>query len=152
VIRDYRASYAPDNATAWVNAHVPAGTILYMNRTYRDPLPTPTSANAIWDEVMSRDAPRRKFESGLARMNLGEVSMPPALSEQSMATERGNARHYYILGSRAERVGPRYDLRRYHSSAVFGIPSGQSPLPAFLETGGVMICAEISHWRAQERR
>lgn len=64
--------------------------------------------------------------------------MPPALSEQTMATERGTARHYYILGSRAEHVGPRYDLRRYHDSAVLGIPAG-SPLPAFLKTGGVMI-------------
>jgi hypothetical protein len=132
----YHASYIPDSATQWVNTHVPPGAIVYLSPTFRDPLPTPESADAIWDEVSGRQATTRKFDKALLRFNLGRALPPRALSEQIVTTERGYARRFYILGSRPEQVGPRFDLRRYYSSDVFGL---QDPVPEYLRTGGVLI-------------
>jgi hypothetical protein len=133
---EYHSSVVRDSATDWVNAHVPPGSIVYFSPTFRDPLPTPQSADAIWDEVSGREASSKKFEQGLARLNLGNASAPRAMSEQIMVTERGLARRFYILGSRADFTGPRFDLRRYDHSVVFGL---KDPVPAFLKTGGVLI-------------
>jgi hypothetical protein len=132
----YHASYIPDSATQWVNTHVPPGTIVYLSPTFYDPLPTPEAADAIWDEVSGRQATVRKFNKALLRLNLGRALSPRALSEQIVTTERGLARRFYILGSRAEQVGPRFDLRRYYSSDVFGL---RDPVPDYLRTGGVLI-------------
>jgi hypothetical protein len=128
--------YAPDQATGWVESHVPAGTVVYVKPSFHDPLPTPAAANAMWDEVMARDAAVRKFNSGLSRFGLEAAEFPRALSEQHVVVERSRVRGWYILGSRGMWAGPRFDIRRYANSPVF---TSLDPLPAFQKTGGVLI-------------
>lgn len=132
----YRHSARPEDATAWIESHVPAGTVVYTSSTFHDLLPTPQSADADWNEVAGGDAAARKFKSGLARFGLKATAMPRALSEQLMMTERGAPRRSYILGSRSALAGPRYVVRRFFNSAVFGL---QDPLPEFARTGGVLV-------------
>ncbi len=90
----------------------------------------------MWDEIISRAAADRKFEAGLARFGISGGELPRALSDQNMVVERANVRRWFILGSRAQLAGPRFDLRRYQNSATFGV---QDPVPAFLKTGGLLL-------------
>lgn len=143
-IRDRHAMWIPDQATQWVETHVPPGTTVYLSPSIHDPLPTPESANAIWDELSSRQAAFRKFEAGIKRLQIAGATsdiMPPALSEQTVTTERSSARRFYVLGSRSAFIGPRFNIIRYRASAVFGV---QDPVSEFKRTGGVLI------WRSDQ--
>lgn len=131
-----KANYVPDDATAWVNQHLSAGSTLYLSPSWNDPLPTPASADVMWDEVMSRDAVRLKYAQGATRLNLVSSGPPRGLSEQLVMTERATARRFYILGGRSEFVGPRFNVRRYYSSPIFGL---QDPVPEYSRTGGAII-------------
>ena len=132
----YRHSARPEDATAWIESRVPAGAVVYTSSTFHDLLPTPQSADDDWNEVTGSDAAVRKFKSGLARFGLRDTAMPRALSEQLMMAERGGPRRSYILGSRSALAGPRYLVRRFRNSAVFGL---QDPVPEFARTGGVLV-------------
>jgi hypothetical protein len=132
----FQRAYVPDEATAWVNGHVPQGTTVYLTGTWNDPLPTPQSADAILSELMTPDAVRRKYQQGESRFNSNGGEVPRALSEQLLITERTPARRFYILGGRSEWVGPRFNVRPYRMSAVFWT---QDPVPEFNKTGGVLI-------------
>ncbi len=138
-VRDVRATRmacVTDQATNWVEANVPAGSILYFPTGVHDPLPTPQSANRMWDEVAGREGAERKFRSGLDRFGLKDDEIPRAMSEENMTQERGNARGTYILGSRSAYAGPRFDERCYGRGPVFGV---QDVSTAFARTGGVVI-------------
>ena len=131
-----RKAYVPDQATAWVESHVPSGTSLVINPDFHNPLPTPQSADALWQEEMNNDAARKKFQAGLARFHLGDLDMPRALSEENMIVERVERRGWYILGSRSWLPDRRYDIHIYGQSMVFG---STDPMPAFSKNGGVLI-------------
>ncbi|HUI07683.1 MAG TPA: hypothetical protein VL486_11840 [Verrucomicrobiae bacterium] len=131
-----RRQYVPELATQWVEKHVPAGTIVYLQPSIRNLLPTAISADATWSEVTDNAAWRRKFESGLRRFDLRAGEIPRALSEENMLVERGDRRGLFILGSRLWIDAPRYDIRVYKLGPVFGVRD----LPAaFKQTGGVII-------------
>jgi hypothetical protein len=128
--------YVPDPSVAWVEAHVPSGTIVYTTGGLQNLLPTEASATALWSEVTDDHAWRAKFQSGLERFHLQAGQLPRALSDENLVQERGNRRGYFILGGRADLPDPRYDLRLYNCSPVFGV---KDPVPVFLQTGGVLI-------------
>ena len=134
-----RREYSPDLATAWIDAHIPPGTRVYIDGgrgSLLDPLPTPAAANALWREVTDESAGRRKFESGLARFHLKTTEIPPALSEENLVQERGNRREFVILGSRPDYPEARFDIQIFNGSPVFGV---QDIAAAFAASGGVVI-------------
>jgi hypothetical protein len=138
-IVELRGQYSPDPATAWVAAHIPAGTRVYIEGhvgSLREPLPTPEAASFLWQEVTDDSAWRKKFESGLSRFHLQTADIPPALSEENLVQERGNRRGLFILGSRPGFPEARFDIRVYHGSPVFGV---QDIAAAFASTGGTVI-------------
>jgi hypothetical protein len=128
--------YAPEAATAWVEQHVPAGTIVYTEYSLHDLLPTPASAASLWEEVTDDNAWRRKFEAGMQRFHLDVSQIPPALSEENLVQERGNRRGQFIMGGRTDLPEPRFDIRIFNGSPVFGV---QDIASAFARTGGVVI-------------
>jgi len=131
--------YSPDLATAWIDAHIPAGTRVYIDGgrgSLLDPLPTPAAANALWQEVTDVSAGRRKFESGLARFHLKTTEIPPAFSEENLVQERGNRREFVILGSRPDYPEARFDIQIFNGSPVFGV---QDIAAAFAASGGLVI-------------
>ncbi len=128
--------YIPDEATAWVESHVPGGTVVMVCPIFHDPLPTPERADALWQEEMNNDAATRKFAAGLSRFHLPVTEIPRALSEENMIVERVERRGWYILGSRAWLADRRYDIHLYGQSMVFG---SHDPLPEFKTIGGVLI-------------
>ena len=135
IVRHHQG-YAPNGAVEWVNLHVPPGTILYTEYSMHDPLPTPASAAKLWEEVTDDSAWRKKFESGMQRFHLDLSQMPRALSEENLVQERGNRRGQFILGGRTDLPEPRFDVRIYNGSPLFGV---QDVASAFAQTGGVVI-------------
>jgi hypothetical protein len=138
-----RSSWTPEQATAWVEQHVPAGTRVYDQVVWdlRPPLPTPAAADAAWDEVTDQQAWRRKFQRGLSRFGPGVASvLPRAMSEDNLVLDRGLWRRYFILGADRQPDRPRYDLRPFGmGSQVFGVQD----LPERLKSeGGVVIWRE----------
>jgi hypothetical protein len=136
LINQHKRSYIPDDATAWVEAHVPAGTIVMVNPIFHDPLPTVQRSNELWQEEMNNDAAGKKFSAGLSRFHLSDTEIPRALSEENMIVERVERRGWYILGSRAWLPDRRYNIHIYGQSMVFG---STYPLPEFTKIGGVLI-------------
>lgn len=138
-----QSSWIPEDATAWVEQHVPAGTRVYDAVAFdlRCPLPTAESSDALWAQVSDAQSWRKKFERGLARLNsLGTGYIPRALSEDNMVLDRGLWRRYFILGNVARNSRPRYDLQIYHLSPVL---YGISDLPMdYAKNGGVIIWRE----------
>ncbi|HZK81070.1 MAG TPA: hypothetical protein VFC46_08390 [Humisphaera sp.] len=132
----FRNTSTRSDVTAWIETHVPPGTDVYVSTTFHDPLPTPEAADVIWNEVASPAAPARKFKSGLERFQLGDMKTPHALSEQHVITERSSERGWYILGSRADFAGPRFNVHPFNESAVFGL---YDPVPSFNKTGGILV-------------
>jgi hypothetical protein len=131
-----KTNYVPESATEWVEAHVPAGTIVYVRPWISNLLPTAGASDVAWSEVTDNFAYARKFKSGMERFHLNEGEIPRALSEVNLALERANRRCFFILGSRQSVPEPRYDLRVFESGPVFGIRD----LPAvFAQTGGVVV-------------
>jgi hypothetical protein len=136
LVMETRRHRVPEIPTQWVEKHVPAGTIVYLQPWIRNLLPTASSADEAWLEVTDKTAWKRKFESGLQRFGLHGNEIPRALSEENMLVERGNRRGLFILGSRSWIDAPRYDIRIYKLGPVFGVRD----LPdAFEQTGGVVI-------------
>ena len=132
-----RADYVPTHATAWVERHVPAGTIVYLGPSLHDPLPTQAAADRLWAEVTDDKAWKRKFASAMARFHVNAAELPRALSEGDMIPERGLRREWFILGSRIQLPDPRYDIRIFADSVVFHVPDLAAE---FKKTGGVLIC------------
>jgi hypothetical protein len=124
------------SAAHWVQRHVPAGTIVYMNPQLATPLPTAHAADMIWDDLTNSQAWRRKIAWGLERFGFLEDQLPRAMSEENMVQVRGNLRRFFILGWNDNRPEPRYDLRIIEASPVFGV---QDVAAAFAKTGGVVI-------------
>lgn len=131
-----RANYVPSHATAWVERHVPAGTIVYLSPSLHDPLPTQAAADRLWGEVTDDKAWKRKFASAMARFHINAAELPRALSEGDMIPERGLRREWFILGSRTQLPDPRYDIRVFADSVVFSVLDIGTE---FRKTGGVLI-------------
>jgi hypothetical protein len=125
-----------DDATQWVEAHVPSGSIVYVRPYITNLLPTSEAADAAWAEVTNNSAYKRKFMTGLQRFGLSAEEIPRALSEVNLALERANRRFLFILGGRQWIARPRFDTRVFESGPVFGV--GDLPA-AFRQTGGVVI-------------
>jgi hypothetical protein len=136
MVRDSQRNYAPDGSISWVENHVPPGTIVYLQPGMQNLLPTSASASALWTEVSDDNAWRKKFESGLERFGIKADETPRALSDENLVQERGNRRGLFILGSRPGYDAPRYDIRLYNSSPVFGV---HDIATEFARTGGVVI-------------
>jgi hypothetical protein len=132
----HRRDFVPDEATAWVESHVPTGTIIYLSPSLHDPLPTAQRGRELWQEVMMNDAADKKFAAAMTRFHLSDVEIPRALSEENMLVERGLRRRWYILASRSWLRDPRFDIRLFDSSRVFDVVD---PWPDFAKTGGVVI-------------
>ncbi len=139
-IRLRYAQWTPQEATAWIEQHVPAGTRVYdaVSLDLRCPLPTAESADAIWTSVTDAQAWRKKFERGLTRFGLSG-SVPRAFSEDNLVLDRGLFRRFFILGGGAQSLRPRYDLRILGLSQIFGT---QNLPEEFVHTGGVVIWRE----------
>ncbi|HEY1687141.1 MAG TPA: hypothetical protein VGG19_20440 [Tepidisphaeraceae bacterium] len=135
-IRLDHANYIPDSAIAWVEYHVPAETRIYTGSTLRCLLPTVQASNFLWAEVNDGNAWQKKFIEGMNRFHLDAADIPRALSDEDNLVERGQRRRWFILGSRPEITRPRYDIRLYHTSPIFGV---QDVSTAFAQTGGVLI-------------
>ncbi|HEX3355554.1 MAG TPA: hypothetical protein VHS31_01135 [Tepidisphaeraceae bacterium] len=128
--------YFDDESVAWVEQHVPAGTLVYCFHTLRDPLPTTQASDSLWAAVNDHDAWKKKFSMGLAHFHLTSDEFPRALSDENMALERGNYRGVFILGSRTQVPRPRYDVHFVWASTVFGTLD----LPTdFAKSGGIVV-------------
>lgn len=136
LVTNSRREYVHDDATRWIEQHVPAGTIVYVRPWITNLLPTLEAADAGWTEVAATTAHERKFQSGLQRFDLVTNKIPRAGSEVNLALERGNRRFLFILGGHQWLGEPRFDTRIFQSGPVFGVRD----LPtAFKQTGGVVI-------------
>jgi hypothetical protein len=131
-----RREYVHDDATHWVEQHVPSGSIVYVRPWISNLLPIAEAADAGWSEVAGLSAYERKFRSGLQRFQLNTREVPRALSDVNLALEKGNRRFLFILGGHQWLNAPRFDTRVFQNGPVFGVRD----LPAtFKETGGVII-------------
>jgi hypothetical protein len=135
-IDQQKKDYVPDQATTWVESHIPSGTVVLISPSLHDPLPTPQRADAMWQEEMNNDAAAKKFQKGVERFHLGNIDAPRALSEENMIVERVRRRMWYILGSRSWIPDRRYDIHLYQGSTVF---DASDPAAEFLKLGGVLI-------------
>ena len=132
-----RLAYAQDDSVHWIEQHVPAETVVYVNNWMMPSLlPTPQSSRLLWTEVTDDDAWRKKFQSGLERFGLKDSELPRALSEENLAQERGNRRSWFILGGHTNLPNPRYDVRLVNASPIFGVRDLSA---ALREKGGVVI-------------
>lgn len=131
-----KSNYVPENSIAWIEQHVPAGTRIYTGSTLRCLLPTVQASNALWAEVNDGNAWQKKFIEGMERFHLDAADIPRALSDEDNIVERGQRRRWFILGSRPEIPRPRYDIRLFGSSPIFGVRDLSA---AFAQSGGVMI-------------
>lgn len=138
MIARYRRDRVPMDVTGWIDRHVPPGSrvVLPASYTVHCVLPTPQAADAIWGDVADPQAWRRKFEHGMARFGLSEKYIPRAMSEQDMALDRVVVRRFFILGGNPHAPQPRFDLRIYGYSQVFGI---QDLTNDFAKSGGVLV-------------
>jgi MFS family permease len=131
-----RRSYVPEDPVAWIEQHVPAGTIVYTPLLMHGPLPTVAASDALWAQVNDNNAWEQKFTAGMTRFHLDSSEFPRALSQENMLVELALRRGFFILGSRSDIKRPRYDIRVYQSSPVFSIQD----LPTeFARTGGVIL-------------
>jgi hypothetical protein len=127
-----------DYAVAWLQRHVPAGTIVYTTEEIKNPLPTAAAADAIWDEVNHTGAWTLKVTTSLKRFNVGAVNLPRAFSEEDMILEKGIRRGWYILGSRPTLDVPRYDIRIFNDSPIYSM-SQDDVAEMYRKDGGVLI-------------
>jgi hypothetical protein len=135
-----RGTYVPSYATEWLEQHVPPGTRVYLSPSFHDPLPTVEASNALWAEVTENNSWELKVRSGMARFHISAETLPRALSEENMIIERGLRREWFILGSRPNLPEPRFDIRVFSASVVYG---EQNIEEAFNRTGGVLVWAGI---------
>ncbi len=139
-----RQDYVPDQATEWVEEHIPSGSRIYICPTLHDPLPTQQSADSLWAEVTDAQAWRTKFKQGLNRFNLPADQIPRALSEENMIMERGNRRRWFILGGMQQRNAPRFDIKIISGGSPFDMMPDQA-VAEFERTGGVLVWRSSRH-------
>jgi hypothetical protein len=102
---------APDDAVAWVEAHVPAGTRVYSLYRIAMPLPTPAASERLWDDVAEPEAwvPKYIYDT-TQKFKLGGAWPLRVMSQDRIASDYGFRRRYYILGVPLDPKRPRYDL------------------------------------------
>ncbi|HWF18880.1 MAG TPA: hypothetical protein VG754_06405 [Verrucomicrobiae bacterium] len=134
-----KAIHVPETSTEWVDAHVPAGTTVYVHPAFisRAVLPTEEAADAIWDIVTGNQAWRTKVLDGFHRFAIPDRQLPRALSEDNLCKDRGVCRRWFILGG-GQSNRPRYNLQLVPMSATFGLQR-ETLGPEFQRTGGVVI-------------
>jgi hypothetical protein len=142
-IHERRREYVRNYAVAWIERHVPAGTIVYTSTAMLNPLPTPQSADAIWDEVNHTGAWTLKVTEALKRFHGESNDLPRAFSEEDMIMEKGIRRVWYILGGRTDLPDPRYDIRTFSDSPIYSMNVSEVSA-AFKATGGVIICYDAN--------
>jgi hypothetical protein len=138
LIRETASRRADADVVLWIEQNVPAGSFVYFFANYEAAtvLPTPESADVIWKQLSDESAYRRKFQRGLDRFKLQTPWIPRAFSEENLWTERAECRRWFILGSNADTTRPRYHLRLFIGSPVFGLRDLLSDSRA---TGGFVI-------------
>jgi len=132
-----RRTDVADYAADWVERHIPPGTRVYLTPNIHDPLPTAAASDSLWAEVNDDGAWMEKLRWGLERFHIDTANYPRAFSEENMIIEKGLQREWFILGSRPAIPDPRYDVRTFGGSAVFGLKDVATD---FNHTGGVLIC------------
>jgi hypothetical protein len=134
-----RRDYVPAPSTEWVNTHVVPGTRVYMSEGIHDPLPTRVASDALWNEVADPDAWMKKESNALQRFSSATSDFPRAFSEENMIVERGIRREWFILGD-DDSSDPRFDIRVFTESPVFGIKADPASIEAaYKSTGGILI-------------
>lgn len=133
-----RYARSADQAVAWIERNVPAGTKVYVMDRIDLPLPTPEAAERIWTSVAAPDAWREKLRLGLERFKLASGAVPRALSEEHIYQERGIHRRFYILGAPVDRQRPRYDLYVVSDGGRFDVPLAEAARRICAE-GGVLV-------------
>lgn len=137
-IRRVMAQQANADVVSWVEANVPAGSVLYLFSNFEAevPLPTGEAAQHLWAEVTDDTAWQRKFRRGLSRFQLESKWLPRAFSEENLWLERADRRRWFLLGSSVDHQRPRYDVRLYLGSPTFGV---QDVFAESRKTGGFIV-------------
>jgi hypothetical protein len=134
----YRNNAVHGDPVGWLEAHVPAGTIVYLAESFAVPLPTEQSAEALWTEAARPDAWRAKFARAAQRLGLEPGRQPRAMSEDPMQLERAARRRWFILGAPLAGGRPRYDIRLVGVGSVFGL-SVDAVVDHLCKEGGAYI-------------
>jgi hypothetical protein len=134
----YRHEAVHGDPVRWLEAHVPAGTTVYLSDLFAVPLPTEQSAEALWTEAARPDAWRAKFARAAQRLGLERDRQPRAMSEDPMQLERASRRRWFILGAPLESGRPRYDIRIVGVGSVFGL-SADAVVEHLCKEGGAYI-------------
>jgi hypothetical protein len=104
-------SLEPDQAVAWIETNVPAGTPVYVDfGQFRTLLPTPEAADRLWADVTAPEAWLGKYRHDMARFGPGEAPPLRVMSTDRLDSDRGNRRRFFILGSTGQAARPRYDI------------------------------------------
>lgn len=136
-------------AAQWIEENVPPGTRVYWGHGgFRTILPTPESAEVIWQELNGADAWRKKAQWGLGRLqrygagaeNATAVDPPRLFSDDTLAKDRGHFRQWFVLGGHPD-IQPRYDVRVLNGSESFGYLY-ESLEPELRKTGGYVVCRD----------
>jgi hypothetical protein len=134
----YRTEAVHGDPVRWLEAHVPAGTPVYLSDSFAVPLPTEQSAEALWTEAARPDAWRVKFARAAQRLALERGRQPRAMSEDPMQLERASRRRWFILGAPLAGGRPRYDIHIVGVGSVFGL-SVDAAVEHLCKQGGAYI-------------
>ncbi len=145
-IQTARRDRVGDEATAWIEAHAPAGARVYVEPAFElhPPLPTYDAALAIWRDVEGLDAAKRKFEHGLSHYSAELNHVPLALSEENMMLDRSNLRRWLLLGGGPATDRPRFDIRLVR----YGLFSIENAFQALKKEPGLYI--DRGGWESDE--
>jgi hypothetical protein len=154
-IQTAKSDRVEDEATAWIEAHAPAGARVYLEPAFelRPPLPTYDAALAIWRGVSGLDAAQRKFEHGLSHYSAASNRVPLAMSEENMMLDRSNLRRWLLLGGGPPTDRPRFDIRLVR----YGLFSIEDAFEALKKEPGLYIdrggwetddFAPLAEWRS----
>lgn len=134
----YREDAVHGDPVRWVEAHVPAGSTVYLADAFAVPLPTERSAEALWTEAARPDAWRSKIARAAKRLDLPTGGWPRAMSEDPMQLERALRRRWFILGAPLAIGRRRYDIRLVGVGSVFGL-SPDAVADLLCKDGGAYI-------------
>jgi hypothetical protein len=139
-----RTAYVHPTPGEWIEQHVPAGTRVYWPISIgKVPLPTEEAATRIWNEVSDDASWRTKMSWAVGSGGASTTrALPRATSDELMVKERAYARIWFVLGGRPEVDAPRFDLRQWEGSTIFG---ARDPVAEFQKTGGVLV------WRGESK-
>jgi hypothetical protein len=144
---DRAPSQSADNAVAWVEANIPAGTTVYEKTGIATPLPTEEAAARLWDQVAAPDAwvPKYIYDTSTkygadraAEFGLSGARPLRVMSEDRLVSDRGIRRRYDILGAPLEPRRPRYDLRLETEGSFYDI-STDTIVERLCRDGGAFI-------------